>query len=343
MSAGPHDSFAIIIPFKGVDNRLLECLSWCLSLDYPLGKTEIILLPDGDLSLSEIRKAMSSTILDGGRLEEITRIITTGPLLPGAKRNIGMANSSAANFACIDSDAYPETDWLKSALELIQHPEVGIVGGPSDMPKGISYFEKMSIQLWNLQCIHGRLYSLNKKKYGATLQTDMNSNNFIIRADVAKKCGYFDESIFPGEDSVLCARVLTQGYCILYSESVRVSHHRRPLFLPHLVSVIKYAESRIETFRRCPEQKRLVYFLPTLFLFFFSLGLISSLLDQALAIYFFLGLMFYSTIVLVDCLFCRIFNPIELIILNIGALLTHLAYGYGFSRAALRVMISFGR
>ena len=92
---------SIIIPCKEIDKYTEECIRYCLELDYP--NYEIIVLPDYE----------SKQILRN------VKIIPTGPITPGAKRNIGVTNSNGEICAFIDSDAYPPRDWLKNAAKYL--------------------------------------------------------------------------------------------------------------------------------------------------------------------------------------------------------------------------------
>ncbi len=92
---------SVIIPCKGIDRYTEECVEKCLNnLDYK--NVEIIVLPD---------KKDNPSIEDNR-----VKVIPTGEKTPGAKRNIGIKNSHGDVVAFIDSDAYPERDWLKNAM-----------------------------------------------------------------------------------------------------------------------------------------------------------------------------------------------------------------------------------
>ncbi|MFA5365744.1 MAG: glycosyltransferase family 2 protein [Candidatus Bathyarchaeia archaeon] len=101
---------SIILPCKDVDGYTRECIGYCKKLDY--ARFEIILLPDNDT-------------------EQISgvRIIATGPVPPGAKRNIGVKNS------CIDNDACPRSDLLTNAVKYLENPEVSGVGRPAKLAR----------------------------------------------------------------------------------------------------------------------------------------------------------------------------------------------------------------
>src|SRR3990170_319393 len=88
---------SIIIPCKSIDTLTLECINGCKQLEYD--NYEMIVLPDyGSNSIAGVK------------------IIPTGEVSPGKKRNIGFENSSGEFIAFIDSDAHPRKDWLKNAI-----------------------------------------------------------------------------------------------------------------------------------------------------------------------------------------------------------------------------------
>jgi cellulose synthase/poly-beta-1,6-N-acetylglucosamine synthase-like glycosyltransferase len=107
---------SIIIPCKSVDDYTRECIEYCTQLDYD--EFEIILLPDN-----------STEMIEG------VRIIATGPVSPGVKRNVGVENSNGDLCAFIDNDAYPRSDWLANAVKYLENPEVGGVGRPAKLAR----------------------------------------------------------------------------------------------------------------------------------------------------------------------------------------------------------------
>jgi len=79
----PEPPVSVIIPCRRIDVYAKECIAHCKRLDYR--NCEIIILPDDE-----------SKELDG------VKVVQTGPITPGAKRNIGMANSNSEICAFID-------------------------------------------------------------------------------------------------------------------------------------------------------------------------------------------------------------------------------------------------
>src|SRR3989337_564608 len=114
---------SIIVPYKDVDDYTRECIKHCKQLNYD--SYEIILLPD-----------------DSKETIEGVKVIATGPVSPGRKRNIGVENSRGEFCAFIDSDAFPRSDWLTNAVEYLENPEIGGVGGPGLTPEEDELIQK---------------------------------------------------------------------------------------------------------------------------------------------------------------------------------------------------------
>lgn len=106
---------SIIIPCKDIDALTSESIDKCRQLDYD--NFEIIVLPD-----------------DHSKGAGDIKIIATGAVSPGGKRNMGAKNSAGEFLAFIDSDAYPRRDWLRNALRYFSDPQVAAVGGPGVTP-----------------------------------------------------------------------------------------------------------------------------------------------------------------------------------------------------------------
>ena len=117
-------SVSIVVIFKEENPYLFECLSHCLKLDY--GNYEIVLLPDTRISerLSEYIRQCGSKV----------KVVPTGKLNIPKKRNIGVKHSSSEFIAFIDSDAFPQKDWLKNAIPVFLNQRIGAVGGPNLTP-----------------------------------------------------------------------------------------------------------------------------------------------------------------------------------------------------------------
>ena len=120
---------SIIIPCVYINERAVKCIRECLNLNYD--DLEVIVLPDKTSKKSK---------------DDRLRIIETGKVKPGVKRNIGMEDASGELFAFIDDDAYPNRDWLKNVVKYFEDDNIGIVGGPNLIPdlEEVNFAERVS-------------------------------------------------------------------------------------------------------------------------------------------------------------------------------------------------------
>ena len=160
------ENVSIIIPCKEINSFTKKCIENCLNLDYE--DFEIIVLPDS--FKNEIKK------------NKKLKIVKTGNVKPAAKRNKGMKLAKGNFFAFIDSDAYPEKDWLKNAIKYFKDEKIGIVGGPNLTPPGVNFWEKVSGYTLSNFFISGEAnirYKIAKNKFTIELP----SCNYISRKD----------------------------------------------------------------------------------------------------------------------------------------------------------------
>jgi len=300
---------SIIIPCKNVDGYTIECIEQCKRLDY--SNFEIILLPDYPIPT----------------IDRVT-VIATGPVAPGVKRNIGIKNSNGAFCGFIDNDAYPRSDWLTTALKILEDPQVGAVGGPGLTPDTDEPSQKAGGYILSSFMV-GNLSSRYKTK-NCFESDDIHSCNFIARKTVIQAAGGWNEKYWPGEDTLMCLAIKKLGKKLIESPEVIVYHHRRSLFKLHLRQVSRFGEHRGFFAKKFPENStKLTYFLPSLLIVSFIAGISLS---------FFLSLFVYITLFafvgyLVSSLVAAALQvrDIKMVLLVwIGIIVTHIIYGSFF-------------
>jgi cellulose synthase/poly-beta-1,6-N-acetylglucosamine synthase-like glycosyltransferase len=307
MSATPLVS--IIIPCKEVDDYTRECIEFCRGLDY--SSFEIILLPDS--SSKQI---------------ETVKILATGSVSPGVKRNLGVKSSNGEFCAFIDNDAFPRKDWISNALKYLEDPEVGGVGGPGLTPEKDGFMQKAGGYVLSSFMV-GNLASRYKTK-SCFESDDIHSCNFIARKSVIESAGGWNEKYWPGEDTLMCLAIRKLGKKLIESSDVVVYHHRRSLFKPHLKQVSRFGEHRGFFTKKYPENSaRLTYFFPSLLILFFIVGLTLSLF-----ITFFIYVMLIAAVTYLVSSFIaaaqQVRNAKLLLSVWAGIIVTHIIYGTYF-------------
>jgi GT2 family glycosyltransferase len=231
------DKIAILIPFAEISKLCLKCIDGCLTQVY--NNFEIILLPDSNIKLSSKYKSKN------------IRVIPTNDVTIAKKRNIGINCMPKVDYyAFIDSDAYPNRNWLKNGIEgFKQNKRIWAVGGPNIDPPVESLKEKAVGNALKSILVSGTR-AFRKKIVKSRYCIDLPSCNLIIKKDVIRKIGLFDENLVTGEDMDFCNRIIKSNRKIFYKKDVVVYHHNRPLFFPFITQRLTYGYSVYRLFKK---------------------------------------------------------------------------------------------
>ena len=310
--------FSIIIPVRNITDHLRETIKYCKELDYT--NFEIIVLPDNKVN------------------EEFddVKFISTGNLSPPHKRDIGAEYSSGDILAFIDGDAFPKKDWLKKASKYFEDDNIGAVGGPGITPDSDSFLQKASGEVYS-SLLGGGKFTYRYKPQKQIEVDDFPSMNLLVRKTVFEEIGGFKTNFWPGEDTVLCLNITKKlGKKIIYAPDVVVYHHRRPLFIPHLLQVYSYASYRGYFAKKYPQTSlRPFFFIPSLFVISLIAGFILSFYNIILRNLYISVLIFYFLIIIFTTLNIKNFK-MKLFVIT-GIFLTHIVYGLSFIKGLTQV------
>ncbi|MBU0478814.1 glycosyltransferase [bacterium] len=304
---------SIIVPAGELNKYALECIDASKKLDYE--NFEIILLPD--------KKPKTS-------IEGID-IISTGNVTPAEKKNIGIKNAKGDICAFLDSDAYPDENWLKNAMPLLDDTSIGVLGGPNLTPAQDSFYQKLSGEILAKKICSGK-FADRYKTGNRHFCLELPSCNFFARKKILEDIGGFNKRFLTAEDADLCFRIRKKNMKILYSPSVIVYHHRRPLFLPHARQFWRYGQDKAGVIKRDFTFDKLYYFIPVFFLAFISAGAFSLLFSSLLKwIYISFTLLYF--LLLLTATNGSIKKRITIFT---GIILTHFSYAFGFVSGLLK-------
>jgi len=240
----------IVIPCIDLNGYVLESLRGCLAVDYE--SFQVVLLPDRPILLPD-------DISGNKRVS----VIVTGALTIAAKRNIALGNfRDAEYFALIDSDAYPEAEWLKNGISFLeQNRDVWAVGGPNISPPGEPFMQRIVGNAKQSFLVSGPLHFARKKSSGRYC-THLHSCNLILPRVVFETLGGFDETLFSGEDRNLCDRIRAKGRQIFFKQDVVVFHHNRRLGKPFINQCLAYGYGSLAINRKAGNRFNAMLFLP---------------------------------------------------------------------------------
>jgi len=326
---GKNPLFAIIVPFKAVDKFALECIEGCLS--QTMQGFELILLPDKPIE----RRLLAERF--GKKAMEKIKCIPTGQKLPkgaaSAKRNIGIESTKAEFIACIDSDAYPEPEWLESALPLLRDEKVAAVGGPNLEPKNIGLWESLAIKTMHLYLTDTGLHDTFQKHSGAQVYRELPTSNIIIKRNLLLQIGKFDESLATGEDVKACILLRKTGKLILFNRKTAVHHHNLRSFSEYLPRLSDYGRGKIRVLQET-NSFRMANALVIAFLLYVILAPFAGIAFPIIWVFYAASIMAYAIIAAIDCLLHSV-RPVHVPFCVFIVFLTHLAYGIGTLQALL--------
>lgn len=314
-------NISVIIPFQKESDYLAETLAALKNQTHR--KMDVVLLSDGPLAESFVREHLGSYPFP-------YKIIETGPVSPAVKRDKGAVVCSGEVLAFIDDDAYPAQDWLEKAIPYFYDEAVCGTGGPQLTPENDGFWQKVSGAVF-LSPLNGgtvfRYWPGNRSKS----VDDWPSVNLLVRKTDFFMVGGFDNEYWPGEDTKLCLDLVNLGKTIIYVPDMIVYHHRRSGFRRHLHQIGNYGLHRGFFAKRYPSTSfRLMYFLPSCFFFFVTLGWVLAPVGLTLvygslwAVY--LVALVYSTL--------SIMNKVKSPVLALGTVPyivgTHFLYGFRF-------------
>ena len=285
---------------------------------------EVIVLPDDGAELSA----------SGFRLSTIA----TGKVRPAEKRNIGIREAKGEIVAFIDDDAYPEAHWLEYAVKYFGEREIGAVGGPGVTPPGDSFLARMGGRVYDNWLVSGN-YRYRYRAGGVRKDVDdYPSCNLFVRKSILDSIGGYRTDFWPGEDTLLCKDIIDNWKRIVYDPWVVVYHHRRPLFMPHLRQLGRYAFHRGYFCKRFPSNSlRLSYFVPSVFDLYlvFWVVLVSLPQPEVMPVWLFMawhGFVSVPMLAYLLLVFVTTFsiNPVVWVLTAAGVFATHVWYGLRF-------------
>jgi cellulose synthase/poly-beta-1,6-N-acetylglucosamine synthase-like glycosyltransferase len=201
---------SIIAPLKNEENVVGRLLDALLSLEYPSGRKEIIVVDDASTDRThEICLEYSSAHSEIAVLKKTESTTKAGAL------NFGMLHAHGEILATFDGDSVPEPDALLKAAEYFEDPSVAAVqgricsinSGQNMLTRFISYESAIQYEL----------YMQGKDALG--LYVGLAGTCQFIRREALEAIGGWNENCLV-EDTELSLRLVEKGNVIRYASEV---------------------------------------------------------------------------------------------------------------------------
>ncbi|UCF38431.1 MAG: glycosyltransferase, partial [Acidobacteriota bacterium] len=229
-SAWPKVS--IIICAYNAAMTLRECLEGVTQLNYP--NYEVIVVDDGSTD-------NTSTIAS---VFNVNLIRTENGGLSRA-RNLGLEAATGDIVAYLDSDAYPDRDWLTYLAYRFKNSDYSAVGGPNIHPGTGDRADCVA------NAPGGPMHVLLSDHEAEHIP----GCNMAFRREQLKAIGGFDSRFrIAGDDVDVCWRVQQQGWKIGYHAGALVWHHSRPSIRTIWKQQLNYGRAEALLERKWPEK-----------------------------------------------------------------------------------------
>ena len=207
----------IIIPAIRLDAELLKCLKEINKLSYNNFFVTIVLDYKFSKKLPRFKYKIKKMIVGKTNMSK--------------KRNMAVLKFNSDYIAFIDSDAYPNKNWLKYAIQFLEDEKSDVVGGPGmPFPKQ-SYSEKICYLSKRSFFVTGYL---NFRKYKAKQRYCdwLEACNLVMSRKFFLKYGGMDNQRYTGEDSEFFERMRKKNkdLKVFYSPKLFIYHKERRVF-----------------------------------------------------------------------------------------------------------------
>ena len=197
-------SVSIIVPAFNEENYINHCLESIVKLHLMSLDKEIIVVDNGSCDKTvEICKSYGAKVL-------LKKEGTIASL-----RNYGAKTSRGDLLAFLDADCVAPENWLEKALTYLNGDGRVILGFRLSISENCNWVAKC----WDL---------LFAKRYFTAEADWIPSGNMIMTREAFMSINGFDEKLESNEDYDFCARMRRQGYKIISSSDISITHLRPP-------------------------------------------------------------------------------------------------------------------
>ena len=242
---------SIVIPVFNEESYLASCLTSLMSLNYPKGLHEILLIDNGSTDGTlEIAQEFSDVVI---HIKENVKV--------GAVRNYGVQKAKGSVIVFLDSDCVVRQDWLTDGVRKLTATPDSVMGGRCLLREDPSWLEK---------------YWILTPSGQKSPRTSLLGSCIFIPKEIFQKVGGFDENLNAGEDSDLTVRLQNEKYHVEIDPSLSVVHLGYPSRVRPFIA--RQAWHSSDYINGLPNTLRDKVFLITLVFMAGVLGLLGSLI-----------------------------------------------------------------
>lgn len=278
--------FSIVVPTFSRPGEVKELLT---SLVYQESKNFEVIIADGSLDKSV------SEVMEGFRDRLKIKYLYHKGLGISASKNWGAEQAMGDYLVFFDSDCIIPSGYFTEVNASLQAHPVDVYGGPDRAGEDFNYRQKAvsyaMTSFFTTGGIRGR------KMHAGKFQP--RSFNMGIRRSVFQSLGGFG-NLKVSEDIDLSIRLHKGGYQSALIEEAYVYHKRRTTFYKFFRQVFSFGSGRIDLQIRHGDALKPVHLLPSLFVLYMAVGVVSGLFSVKILIFWMFSVLIYVTAILTD-------------------------------------------
>lgn len=238
--------------------------------------------------ISELIKIIIICDVDSNQLQKLKEnynnlevYIETFKLNISQKRNLGVKNCKTKFIAFIDSDAYPEKNWIANSLTVLENKkDIYIIGGPNISPEQQDFQRTIIGEVQKSFLITGK-WNFQKRLSVSRFSENLYSCNMIMLKSTYIENHGMNESLNTGEDYDFCNKVNDNKKRIFFNQNSIVYHYDRNFknfFIQKLVrgsTIIDQIKSQSKLYK---DKTTEFYFYQLMPLYFIIFLILSSLI-----------------------------------------------------------------
>ncbi len=251
--------FSVVVPTFGRPEEVRELLSSFAAQDY---RDYEIILVDGS------HDTRLEKVIEGFRGKANIRYFYEKGLGISDSRNLGADKAKGEYLIFMDSDCIISPEYFKNVNIFLSENRVEGFTGPDKAHSSFSAVQKAinyaMTSHFTTGGIRGQKIHIGK--------IHLRGFNMGILKDAFSKIGGFS-GLKAGEDIDISLRFQKAGYKAALIYNAYVYHKRKTNFLKFFIQLFLHGKARIDLYKRHRSSLKLLYFMPSLFIFYLLAGI----------------------------------------------------------------------
>jgi glycosyltransferase involved in cell wall biosynthesis len=320
---------SVVIPVRNEGRAIASCLDAVLGQDYPAARMEVLVV-DGGSQDDTVAVVQGYAARDA----RVRLLVNPAGTIP-AGLNVGIRGAQGDVVARVDSRTRLATDYIGTAVELLERKGATTVGGPVQYAPGSFMARVLALVMQSKFGVGGAA-----ARYGEAVEQWTDTVYLAVtRRATFTDVGLYDEEILQDEDSDLSYRIRARGGRILVSPRLETSYANSGSFRRFVGKNVRFGYWKARVWQKYPAMAGWRHFVPPVFVLTVAAGaalapvsaLAGTLLTTVAALY---GTAATASAVAL----ARRAGWRYLPVLPAAFLSMHLAWGAGFIAGAVRFM-----